>query len=126
MGILKMKTYEKVDFAVTYEGRTQLEQWGNQPYNEYTIELTTDGRTADFPFYTGLGWGRQPNIKDVLNSLVLDYIYYSTLSELVDELGYTHEKAKTIFNDIEINNEKLERLFSKHEIEELQSELKDY
>lgn len=121
-----MKTYEKVEFAVTYEGRTQLKQWGNQPVNEYTIELTTDGGTADFPFYTGLGWERRPNIKDVLGSLVFDYSYYSTLSELVDELGYTYEKAKTILNDIEFNNEKLKRLFSNHEMEELQSELVDF
>lgn len=39
----------------------------------YRVTLTDrDGNTLDVPFFTGLGWGRDPDIGDVLSSLALD------------------------------------------------------
>lgn len=39
----------------------------------YRVTLTdVNDRTLTFPFFTGLGWDRDPNIGDVLSSLALD------------------------------------------------------
>ena len=85
--------------------------------NKYKCKISYKGRSGVFEFTDSVvntTEGREPEIKDVLYCLVMDYTSASeTFQDFCDELGYDNDSIKSlnIFKACQKNSEKMKRIF---------------
>lgn len=70
----------------------------------------------------------KPTLKDVINSLLIDASFADySLDDFMGELGYDDRKiASNFLKACKKNKQKLQSIFSKNEIEQLQKTLENY
>jgi hypothetical protein len=74
------------------------------------------------PYYTGRGWKRDPDLEDILGTLLMDATYYDySFEDFAREMGYDPDsrKAEKIYKKIQKQTEKLNKIFTEEEQEEL-------
>jgi hypothetical protein len=142
--MITMETTNKLDnveIEVTYQGLGRMSANDKQQMNCYTIMLSYNGEDWEVPFYTGLGWTREPEVKDVVHSLLLDASSYESSRDFTDfceqfgleaetedyETGeYTENpEAKRIYEACKETAERIKTFFG-DDLEAIQKEMQDY
>ena len=85
--------------------------------NKYKVKISYQGRSGVFEYTDSVAntnEGKEPEIKDVLYCLVMDYTSASeTFEDFCDEFGYDNDSIKSlnIFKACQKNSEKMKRIF---------------
>lgn len=91
----------------------KLDEW-QQKANQYTCTLKFDNRQMTIPYFMGPALSREPEINDVMQSLVSDYYCAQepTFEDFCASLGYDDDsrKAEQIYKQCKRQSEKLEKL----------------
>lgn len=122
----------QIKLVLDFKGYSKMNETDSTVMNHYKACLKFNGKQMTIDFYTGMGWTKEPNVKDIMNCLLMDYnCKEMTVNDYIDEFfgnyGYGNEKqAKKIMNKINQNVKKLERVFTCSQIEKMQELLADY
>ena len=88
--------------------------------NKYEAMITYNEKSMTVTYYTGRGWKRDPDLEDILGSLLADASYYDySLKDFASVMGYDLKEAEKIYKEIQKQTKKLNRIFTKEELEEL-------
>lgn len=119
---------EKSKLTLNYQGIDRMNKNDKQEMNHYKATIVHNRKQMTIDFYTGLGWNREPNIKDILSSMVMDYSSKNMeVEEFQSEFGYdNYYEAKHILHKLKLNARKMDKLYSEEQIKELQELLQDY
>ena len=85
--------------------------------NKYKVRISYQKRSGVFEYTDSVAntnEGKEPEIKDVLYCLVMDYTSASeTFQDFCDEFGYDNDSIKSlnIFKACQKNSEKMKRIF---------------
>lgn len=119
-----MKLIDNIKLSLTRADHTAedyKDDW-KQTANKYKATIKYNKKSLTIPYYTGCGWQRDPDLEDILGTLLMDATYYDySFYDFAREMGYDPDRRKTkkIYNDIQKQTEKLNSIFSKEEQEEL-------
>ena len=104
-----------------YTEEDYKDEW-KKTANKYKARITYNKKSMTTSFYTGSGWEKDPELEDILGSILLDatYLDYS-FEDFANEMGYDPDSrtAEKIYKDIQKQAKKINRIFSKEEQEEL-------
>ena len=98
--------------------------------NEYSVVLKYNGNSITMLFHDN--YLNESGKDDFLYALLMDAMLYEDCPNLADfmgELGYDYEQrkeAQKVYKACERQYNKLHRLFTEKEIEELQNEFEDF
>lgn len=98
--------------------------------NEYSVVLEYNGNSITMLFHDN--YKNESGKDDFLYALLMDAMAYENcfnLTDFMDEFGYDYEQrkdAEKAFKACERQYNKLHRLFTEKEIEELQNEFEDF
>jgi hypothetical protein len=119
---MELKTNISLGFDWEY-GATGETPEGFKNANEYTVTFSRDGVERSFDFFKGKANTSEPEAVEVLECLVLDFIYSDgvTFEDWADELGFNVDSRKAYVNyeHTLANNLKLLVLFTRKELHEL-------
>jgi hypothetical protein len=123
-----MKLIDNIKLSLTRADHTEedyKDEW-RKTANKYKARITYNKKSMTLTYYTGRGWERDPDLEDILGSILLDASYYDYsfedfASELRYDLGYgpDRRKAKKMYKEIQKQTEKLNSIFTEEELEEL-------
>ena len=119
-----MKLINNIKLSLTRADHTEedyKDEW-KQTANKYKVRLSYNKKSMTISYYTGCGWERDPNLEDILSTLLTDATYYDySFYEFASELGYDPDsrKAEKIYKETQKQTEKLNRIFSEEEQEGL-------
>jgi hypothetical protein len=100
-----------------------LTKGGNPPWNKmqewqknshyYRCRLAYRGRQMTFDYWTGMGFPKEPQLPDVMNSLALDALQGGSFNFFcyLNGCDECSRKDKKIWQSFQRQNKKLERLF---------------
>jgi hypothetical protein len=119
---------EKSKLTLDYKGLGIMNKNDKNQMNHYRATVRYNRKQFTIDFFTGLGWTKEPNIKDVLSSMVMDYSSMDMeVEDFMREFGYNnYYEAEHILNKLNKNCRKLEKIFGSDGIKELQELLQDY
>lgn len=96
--------------------------------NHYEITMTRNGKTITFDYHDNIH--NKSNKKDFVFALLSDATAYESTRNAFDfmaEFGYTDpQQAKEVYNACRVQRNKLYKLFTSEEIEELQTIFENY
>jgi hypothetical protein len=119
---MELKTNISLGFDWEY-GATGETPEGFKNANEYSVTFSRNGLERSFDFFKGKANTSEPEAVEVLECLVLDFIYSDgvTFEDWADELGFNSDSRKAYANyeNTLVNNIKLLDLFSRPELQEL-------
>jgi hypothetical protein len=119
-----MKLIDNIKLSLTRADHTAedyKDDW-KQTANKYKATIKYNKKSLTIPYYTGCGWQRDPDLEDILGTLLMDAAYYDySFEDFAREMGYDPDSRKTkkIYNDIQKQTEKLNSIFSEEEQREL-------
>jgi hypothetical protein len=118
----KMKLIDNIKLSLTRADHTKedyQDEW-RKTANKYEARITYNGKSMTVTYYTGRGWKRDPDLEDILGSLLLEASLCDyNLEDFARELGYDLKEAEKIYKEIQKQAKKLKRIFTKEELEEL-------
>ncbi len=125
-----MKLINNIKLSLTradYTEEDYKDEW-KRTANKYKARITYNKKSMTTKFYTGRGWERNPELEDILGSILQDTIYLDYgFDDFANEMGYDTDsrKAKKIYKEIQEQSKKINRIFSKEEQEELLTYLEE-
>jgi hypothetical protein len=124
-----MKLIDNIKFTLTRADHTEedyKDEW-KQTANKYKARISYNKKSMTLTFYTGRGWKRDLNLEDILGIILLEASYYDySFEDFAREMGEDTDsrEARKIYNDIQKQTEKLNKIFTEEELEELSTYLK--
>lgn len=123
---IKMKTVHGNKIAE----QGKLDDW-QKSATPYTVTLIHDKKQMTVPFFMGMAHTSEPRKSDVIPCLLSDYSLIESSRNFEDfcsSLGYDSDsrKAEKIYNDTKKQSEKLENLFGKDGIRQLEELYKEH
>jgi hypothetical protein len=121
---LKMKLIDNIKLSLTRADHTAedyKDEW-KKTANKYKVRISYNKKSMTLTFYTGRGWKRDLNLEDILGIILLEASYYGySFEDFAREIGYDPDsrKAEKIYKKIQKQTEKLNRIFTEEELEEL-------
>lgn len=109
-------------------------KYAYNPVYKYYVKLSYNGNSSNFTYYESI-YNFQKNVplnkKDVLYCLLSDmncFEYTQNLQNFLDEFGYDDNIKQGIkaYKGCKLNSEKLHKIFSSDELEQLQDEFQEY
>ena len=85
---------EKHDVKLTVVERIEGNQEWGHPNNGFKCRLSVNGKSFTFPFYQGLGIKEDPEVKGVLECLLLDSSTPESLEYFCSEFDYDIDSKK--------------------------------
>ncbi|MCY8549330.1 hypothetical protein MOD25_05370 [Bacillus haynesii] len=127
MNILNKITFEIEETRFDF---SKLDDWQRKT-NHYRVIIGHNNKIIEVPFFTGQGWNREPDLKDVLFSLFMDAGGYKNALDFSDwcaNYGYNDDSinAKKIYDTCGKIYEKLESMFNEKEYEQLSEMANEY
>ena len=119
-----MKLINNIKLSLTRADHTEedyKDEW-KQTANKYKARITYNKKSMALPYFTGCSWQREPDLEDILGTLLTDAAYYDySFYDFAREMGYDLDsrKAEKIYKEIQKQTEKLNRIFSEEEQEEM-------
>jgi hypothetical protein len=138
--ITATKKVDKVKIDVQYGIKDEIPN-NMKNMHPYTITLKYQRRQMTTNFFTGSGWTKEPNQKDVLSALFADYSSFESSIDFHDfcsDMGYEqyiynentgrineNKEAKKTYNACAKNGQMLKNLLGQ-DFEDIQEEMQDY
>jgi hypothetical protein len=124
----RMMKMKNVRMGLNYLGTTTGDN--NWKCNEYKATLKYGSKQLTVPFYTGMGWDKEPSVDDVLSSLVMDAKtseYTTSFEDFAHEFGYDADsrKAEKTYKDVMRTGKKVIN-FLGDDYESFQKKYEDY
>ena len=117
---------KKVRVENEYMGYKKEDNW---QFNEWKTTLKYGNKQMTVPFKMGIGLSGEPEVRDVLSSLISDracVLYSRDFEDFCADLGYDPDsrKAEKIYNDIKKQSAKLEK-FLGDDLDKIAKELEE-
>ncbi len=96
--------------------------------NKYKARIIYNKKSMTIIYYTGSGWKKDPELEDILGSILQDTTYLDYgFEDFANEMGYDSDSrtAEKIYKDIQKQAKKINRIFTKEEQEELLTYLEE-
>ena len=119
-----MKLINNIKLSLTradYTEEDYKDEW-KRTANKYKARIVYNKKSMTIIYYTGSGWKKDPELEDILGSILLDTTYLDYgLEDFASSLGYDSDSrtAEKIYKEIQKQAKKINRIFSKEEQEEL-------
>ena len=122
---------EKVKSSVSFIKRDKYFGPNDQVRNIYKLQLKKGKKTSSFLFgdsIYNLKNNKRPTKDDIMGSLINEYNSTpETYKEFLDTFGYDDTKeSKIIYNKLLKNKQKLEKIYSKEELNNLIKKYENY
>ena len=104
-----------------YTEEDYKDEW-KKTSNKYKARITYNKKSMTIIYYTGSGWKKDPELEDILGSILQDITYLDYgFENFASEWGYDPDSrtAEKIYKDIQKQAKKINRIFNKEEQEEL-------
>ena len=86
---------ERVKTHCQYGGVELPDDWQDKGAHPYKVVLRYRGRQLTTPFFCGSAWTREPNVADVLSSLILDASCGDqSFEDFCSDFGYDEDSRK--------------------------------
>lgn len=110
-----------------YTEEDYKDEW-KKTSNKYKARITYNKKSMTIIYYTGSGWKKDPELEDILGSILQDTTYLDYgFEDFANAMGYDSDSrtAEKIYKDIQKQAKKINRIFSKEEQEELLTYLEE-
>jgi hypothetical protein len=123
-----METLEQIGFSFEHGASGEIPETF-QHSNDYTVTLSNGGAVREFDFFKGERNTAEPELREVLECLVLDFNYSDGVQfeDWAQDLGMDSDsiRALGIYNATLANNKKLLDLFDRSELVKMYETLND-
>lgn len=111
-----MNVLDKVELVMTIEGKGELEGWGYRQWS-LTVYNKLDGTRVELRNRGGLGW-KPISAEEMLKGIVED-TQIVTMRSLVEQNGFSWERAEGIYNRVQHNATELNKVFTEGELNKI-------
>ena len=97
-----------------YTEEDYKDEW-KKTANKYKARIIYNKKSMTISFYTGNGWKKDPELEDILGSILQDITYLDYgFEDFASELGYDPDsrKAEKIYKEVQKQAKKINRLLA--------------